>query len=559
MVNTMMQDSTKHKRTSRTYRWMGAIVFLAWSVMACGVESTKTPVCFHSTDCGIQQSCVNTVCVAVVQGVLPPLPESSSDQDAGTPDFVPELPTEPPPSDPGCGPPTLEECNNTDDDCNGLIDDNLTRACRTPQSGECAAGTQTCANGIWGTCVAPKPAPETCDGKDNDCNGLIDDGITGQACYTGTIESKGKGVCQTGRNQCQNGKLQCVGQIVPSPELCGDNKDNNCNGKIDETCGEKQNLWVATQNSGGVLNRGFKDGFYSNLLGVNYYKLQPDGFSCEKDRVLLVSPLTKTTEEPLSTVYECSGEWFKIFFYAYKKNPVIHLPPLESTAKPDFHAVSPTTGSWGRVLCKSDSTCSVEFVNHPNPVIQFKTNGVFELKYTTQDYCQKPGEPVLATLYGAFKPGSISGRSLGNGVCQIQTYTIDGVPSSQSFVFWIPQANKDAAWATVSQQGQIVAANTFDDTINRWSLQFSSTQQKLSVPVLDANKPKASSSNLKILFLAAPQLQASSGASGLGLELPQTSSTNLQDVVVRTYKKNINAVEFSASPVDYFLLLFHAP
>ncbi len=53
-----------------------------------------------------------------------------------------------------------------------------TRECGYSDVGECQYGIQTCnINGEWGTCIgAIYPVAEICDGKDNDCDGQIDEG-----------------------------------------------------------------------------------------------------------------------------------------------------------------------------------------------------------------------------------------------------------------------------------------------------------------------------------------------------------------------------------------------
>jgi hypothetical protein len=151
--------------------------------------------------------------------------------------------------------PSLELCGNKkDDDCDGKTDEadrcgscknGDTRRCYTgPASvrgkGNCQEGTESCVQGKWsGTCQGEvQPALETCDGKDNDCDGKVDNVYnTGRPllreCYTGPAGTKGKGSCRSGVQQCNSGSWgACSGQHTPRKELCN-RQDDDCDGKVD--------------------------------------------------------------------------------------------------------------------------------------------------------------------------------------------------------------------------------------------------------------------------------------------------------------------------------------
>ncbi|MFO0590814.1 MAG: MopE-related protein [Polyangiaceae bacterium] len=126
--------------------------------------------------------------------------------------------------------PGSETCNLKDDDCNGAVDDNIPDVkCGV---GACAVSQPACVNGQTQQCMPKPPTTEVCDGIDNNCNQLVDetDPMLGQSCMTG-----GSGVCAQGKYQCNAGVFQCAG-AAPSTEVC-DGLDNDCNGTVDDAPG----------------------------------------------------------------------------------------------------------------------------------------------------------------------------------------------------------------------------------------------------------------------------------------------------------------------------------
>ena len=126
--------------------------------------------------------------------------------------------------------PSPEICDGLDNDCDGMIDEGDPEggAACGDDTGECEPGLTHCVLGTLICDGAIGPVPEICDGLDNDCDGVADDGLLiGAPCGTDV------GECSPGRNICRDGALVCEGAIDPIPELC-DGLDNDCDGDVDE-------------------------------------------------------------------------------------------------------------------------------------------------------------------------------------------------------------------------------------------------------------------------------------------------------------------------------------
>lgn len=129
--------------------------------------------------------------------------------------------------------PKPETCDGKDNNCDGSVDEGAPGAgtsCKTGAFGACSVGKTACVKGKLECLPVSKQGAEVCDGKDNDCDGRVDENNPGGG---GNCSTSKKGECKTGKRQCLSGTLQCVASHNPSKEVC-DGKDNDCDGSTDE-------------------------------------------------------------------------------------------------------------------------------------------------------------------------------------------------------------------------------------------------------------------------------------------------------------------------------------
>jgi hypothetical protein len=131
----------------------------------------------------------------------------------------------------------VEVCNGIDDNCAGGIDEGDPSgggSCGSGLAGICAPGVNHCVDGAIACIpnVAPGTQTETCNALDDDCDGNVDN-VPATPCTTNHPPYPVGSPCSAGHAACSAGAPVCDANVGPSVEMCN-GVDDDCDGMVDD-------------------------------------------------------------------------------------------------------------------------------------------------------------------------------------------------------------------------------------------------------------------------------------------------------------------------------------
>ena len=232
-----------------------------------------------------------------------------------------------------------EICDGLDNNCNGVIDEGVTQTWYLDADGDgygnAAISITACSKPVGyvsnntdcndGNAGIHPGAIEICDGIDNNCNGLIDEGV--KITYYRDADGDGYGnplltiqACSlpsgyvTNNTDCNDGNAA----IHPGAKEICDGIDNNCNGLIDENCYECKNatgLTISNITAGSAtlswiasVNPAEWQVQYKSTMSTSIWK-NVKSISGESARSVTVSGLTAGVTYKWHIAAKCGKTW----------------------------------------------------------------------------------------------------------------------------------------------------------------------------------------------------------------------------------------------------------
>jgi len=336
----------------------------------------------------------------------------------------------------------------------------LVKTCASTNEFGTCLGYQLCGASGWGACDALLPGAETCDGVDNECDGLVDEELDGVQPCANTIP--GVGSCA--------GFYQCEGEIgfvcdapPPEAEVCN-YKDDNCDQEVDE-------------------------GFVDPVSGK--YTTDEDCGGCGNDCTLMVYPNATSVCDPVPAVpacaMKCNDKWVDLDkkpdngcecpFISADDPPdgvdqncdgidgdpanAIFVSPAGSDTNPGTPELPVRTIGMGLQRCK-EKVKKHEYVAEGLYVESIKlVDGVQVFGGFSPDFSVRKPAQYVSTLTGNPLAGAIQATVVGSGIgsakSSFEGFVVKGpdvvAPGRSSYVFHLT----DAGGSLAVRDNQILA------------------------------------------------------------------------------------------------------